>query len=155
MNLDGHSKIRLCKKPHELLVEIDSLKERNKILEQENNFLREQFKLAQSRQFGASSEKSPDQVDWLFNEAEAIADETLAEQENTVAIEDAEAGITSVPAATKKKTGRKPLPADLPRETCIIDVADAEKSALAAMAIYTKSVKKKANNWNTFPPASK
>ncbi len=60
--------------PHELLVEIDSLKECNKILEQENNFLREQFKLAKPRQFGASSEKSPNQLDWLFNEAETIED---------------------------------------------------------------------------------
>jgi hypothetical protein len=45
--------------PQKLLVEIGSLKERNKISEQENNFLREQFKLAQSRQFGTTSEKSP------------------------------------------------------------------------------------------------
>jgi len=57
---------------HKLLVEIDSLKERNKILEQEIRFLREQFKLAQGRQFGRSSEKSPDQLDWLFNLKTAV-----------------------------------------------------------------------------------
>jgi hypothetical protein len=45
--------------PQKLLVEIGSLKERNKFSEQENNFLREQFSLAQSRQFGTTSKKSP------------------------------------------------------------------------------------------------
>lgn len=110
--------------PHELLVEIDSLKERNKILEQENNFLREQFKLAKAWQFGASSEKSPDQFDWLFNEAETIADaEKTATQEDIVT----DAVVTETTAATKKKTGRKPLPKDLPRETRIIDVTAADK----------------------------
>ena len=113
--------------PHELLVEIDSLKERNKILEQENNFLREQFRLAQHRQFGASSERSPAQVDWLFNEAEVIADEIPAESDATITADATEADIESTVNATKKKTGRKPLPADLPRETRLIDLADAEK----------------------------
>lgn len=110
--------------PHELLVEIDSLKERNKILEQENNFLREQFKLAKARQFGASSEKSPDQLDWLFNEAETIADAGNIEVQEGIITD---AVVTETAAATKKKTGRKPLPKDLPRETRIIDVAAADK----------------------------
>ena len=111
--------------PHELLVEIDSLKERNKILEQENNFLREQFKLAKARQFGASSERSPDQFDWLFNEAETIEDaEKIAVQEDIIT----DVAVTeSTPVATKKKNGRKPLPKDLPRETRVIDVAAADK----------------------------
>jgi transposase len=110
---------------HKLLVEIDSLKERNKILEQEIRFLREQFKLAQSRQFGTSSEKSPDQLDWLFNEAEATVDAASEESDAVAATAETENPSTS--AATKKKTGRKPLPADLPRETRLIDIADAEK----------------------------
>ncbi len=113
--------------PHELLVEIDSLKERNKILEQENNFLREQFKLAQQRQFGASSEKSPAQVDWLFNEAEVIADEIPTESDAAITADATEADTTSTATSTKKKTGRKPLPADLPRETRLIDITDAQK----------------------------
>lgn len=111
--------------PHELLVEIDSLKERNKILEQENNFLREQFKLAKARQFGASSEKSPDQFDWLFNEAETIEDVEKIEVQEDINTDVAVTKPTQVP--TKKKTGRKPLPTDLPRETRIIDVAEADK----------------------------
>ena len=112
---------------HKLLVEIDSLKERNKILEQEIRFLREQFKLAQSRQFGTSSEKSPDQLDWLFNEAEVIVDEIPADSDAEITTDATAADITSAATSTKKKTGRKPLPADLPRETRIIDVADTEK----------------------------
>lgn len=110
--------------PHELLVEIDSLKERNKILEQENNFLREQFKLAKARQFGASSEKSPDQFDWLFNEAETIEDAEKTEVQEDIITD---AVVTETTVATQKKTGRKPLPKDLPRETRIIDVAEADK----------------------------
>jgi hypothetical protein len=53
-----------------ILEEHKLLKEKILHLQQESDFFREKFKLAQSRQFGASSEKSPDQVDWLFNEAE-------------------------------------------------------------------------------------
>jgi hypothetical protein len=53
-----------------ILEENKLLKEKILHLQQESDFFREKFKLAQSRQFGASSEKSPDQVDWLFNEAE-------------------------------------------------------------------------------------
>lgn len=113
--------------PHELLVEIDTLKERNKILEQENNFLREQFKLAQHRQFGASSEKFPAQVDWLFNEAEATADAALPESDTAATTDTTETGIASTTAFTKKKIGRKALPADLPRETRLIDIADTQK----------------------------
>ena len=112
---------------HELLAKIDYLLERIRILEEENNFLREQFKLAQHRQFGTSSEKCPAQVDWLFNEAEVIADETPAECEAETTAETTESDTPSTPTATKKKTGRKPLPADLPRETRIIDIADAQK----------------------------
>ncbi|MDZ7925040.1 MAG: hypothetical protein U5M23_13535 [Marinagarivorans sp.] len=49
----------------ELLAEIVLLKERNLQLEQELAFYREQFKLAQAKRFGASSEKSPQQLDLL------------------------------------------------------------------------------------------
>src|SRR5690554_1142998 len=109
---------------HEFLAEIDSLKKRNRLLEEEVAFYREKFKLAQHKQFGASSEKSPDQLDWLFNEAEAIVD-----TENTeVTVETTDVDSTASTAATiTKKTGRKPLPQDLPRETRMIDVAAADK----------------------------
>ena len=97
------------------------------LLQKENDFLREKFKLAQHRQFGTSSEKSPDQIDCLFNEAETTVD--AAEQESDTAVTTAarETDLESTVTSTKKKTGRKPLPADLPRETHLIDLSDAEK----------------------------
>ncbi|HCJ8954580.1 TPA: IS66 family transposase, partial [Escherichia coli] len=55
-----------------ILEENKNLKEKILRLQQENDFFREKFKLAQHKQFGVSSEKSPDQLDWLFNEAETI-----------------------------------------------------------------------------------
>ena len=113
--------------PQLLIDENTKLKEKVILLQKENDFLREKFKLAQHRQFGASSEKSPDQIDWLFNEAEATADAALAESDTAVTAGTTEADITSTATSTKKKTGRKPLPADLPRETRLIDLSDAEK----------------------------
>ena len=110
-----------------LIDENTKLKEKVILLQKENDFLREKFKLAQVRQFGTSSEKSPDQVDWLFNEAEVIADEIPAESDTAITTDATEANIESTSTSTKKKTGRKPLPADLPREMRIIDIADAQK----------------------------
>lgn len=110
-----------------LITENTKLKEKVILLQKENDFLREKFKLAQSRQFGTSSEKSPDQVDWLFNEAEATADEISAESDAAIIAGATETEIASTTASAKKKTGRKPLPTDLPRETRLIDLADAEK----------------------------
>lgn len=107
-----------------ILEENKNLKEKILRLQQENDFFREKFKLAQHKQFGVSSEKSPDQLDWLFNEAETIEDVVLTEKETALATDDTEA---TAQVSTKKKTGRKPLPKDLPRETRIIDVTAADK----------------------------
>lgn len=116
---------------NKILEENKLLKEKVLRLQQENDFFREKFKLAQHRKFGASSEKTPDQLDWLFNEAEVIADEVSIEaplENNTSATDEiAKFDSESTAAPTQKKTGRKPLPADLPRETRLIDLADAEK----------------------------
>ncbi len=65
----------------------------------------EQFRLFQHRQFGASSEKSPNQAD-LFNEAESILD--AVEQSG----DDGKETITY----QRKKPGRKPLSKYIPRE---------------------------------------
>ena len=111
--------------PKLLIDENKKLRELVIQLKNENDFFREKFKLAQHKQFGASSEKSPDQLDWLFNEAEAITDtEPVATEESTPS---AEANTSSGSTAATKKTGRKPLPRDLPRETRIIDIAAADK----------------------------
>lgn len=78
-------------------------------LQQEVDFFREKFKLSQHKQFGtSSSERSPDQFDIWFNEAEATADaepsatEALSSAEESICVdsntEDTSADIT----ATKK-----------------------------------------------------
>jgi transposase len=56
---------------------------RNRELQNQVNWLMEQFKLAKHRQFGASSEKisAPEQTELLFNEAEATLDSTPVEPE--------------------------------------------------------------------------
>ena len=76
--------------------------------------------LAQMKQqrFGSSSEKvSPDQLS-LFDEAEA----SVEEMESI-----AEATTTEVKSHTRKKGGRAPLPADLPREEIIHDLEESDK----------------------------
>ena len=74
----------------------------------------EQFRLAQQRQFGQSSEVRLDQLG-LFNETE----QTLGEEDP-----DAEQETISY---TRNKPKRKPLPKDLPRETIIHDIAESDK----------------------------
>lgn len=81
-------------------------------LKQQYQNILEQFRLAQKKQFGKSSEVSPDQIT-LFNEPEDIAEEMVTEQENI--------------SYTRKKPTRKTLPKDLPRETIIHDIAEADK----------------------------
>jgi len=89
-----------------LAKERDELKERN-------HYLLEQFRLAQQKQFGKSSEAHAGQGE-LFNEAEKIIDELLVEEK----------------VSTQKKTSqpkRQVLPKDLARETIVVDLTDDEK----------------------------
>jgi transposase len=77
-------------------------------LKQRYQAILEQFRLAQQRQFGNSSE-SADQLG-LFNESEAIIEAAADE-----VIEQNKAG------APRRKPTRKPLPRSLPRETIVHD----------------------------------
>jgi transposase len=83
-------------------------------LKQSVQQLLEQFRLAQQKRFGASSE-SHDYQGELFNEAEVIVDEPA---ELTTIDE-------SVPP--KKRAKRKLLPKDLPREVITHDISEADK----------------------------
>jgi transposase len=88
--------------------------ERNELLEQENRWLKSQL-------FGRSSEKTPTEdrppgQQWLFNEAEALV----------VAAASAPETIT-IPAHDRKKRGRRPLAASLPRVEIVHDIADDQK----------------------------
>lgn len=74
-------------------------------------FLEEQFRLAQQKRFGASSEGHPGQGE-LFNEAEA--EHTVEVEQETIEY-------------TRNKAKRQPLPKNLPREVIVHDIADADK----------------------------
>lgn len=83
------------------------------------NTLNEMLRIYRYRQFGNKSEKcSPDQLN-IFNEAD------LPKNINALVEADEEIHIAS--HVRKKSPGRKPLPADLPREQRIHDLKDEEK----------------------------
>jgi hypothetical protein len=75
-------------------------------------YLEEQFRIAQHKQFGQSTEGHPGQGE-LFNEAEALAVESDTQEEAI--------------SYTRKKPTRKPLPKDLPREIIVHHISDEEK----------------------------
>ena len=66
--------------------------------------LREQLNLALARRFGVASEQIPESQLRLFNEAEAGVEMGEAVEESAV----------EVPAHTRRKPGRRPLPESLP-----------------------------------------
>lgn len=73
----------------------------------------EQWRLAQQKQFGKSSEVSPGQGE-LF-------DESITELDNTTELE------TETTSYTRAKPTRKPLPKDLPHERVVLDLPESEK----------------------------
>lgn len=78
----------------------------------------EQWRLAQQKRFGRSSEAYSGQGD-LFNELEeclADSDDEAPEQQETISY------------TRKKRAGRQPLPDELPREQELIDIADEDKT---------------------------
>jgi len=100
----------------ELIQKIDFLRGRVEKVEKENEFLREQLRLLTAQLYGRKSERfsagnNPQLI--LFNEPAA---ETEPEEE-----------IIDIPAHRRAKTGRKPLPENLPRVEIIHDVPEEEK----------------------------
>ena len=97
-----------------VLARAAALDERNRLLEEENRWLKAQL-------FGRSSEKmrpedrNPDQA-WLFNEIESTA-ELIPDAPLTIPI----------PAHERAKRGRKPLAAALPRVEVVHDVSEAQR----------------------------
>lgn len=97
---------------------IQRLVEENQRQSQEIDYLKERIELLVSHIYGKKSERRlpdiPDQISYL----EDPSDEGVA-------------GLpikkVSVPAHTRKKAGRKPLPAELPRVEVIHDIPESEK----------------------------
>ena len=116
--------------PNQLPDDIDALKSlvagqvaRNEQLTTENQryktqilTLQEQLNLALAKRYAASSEKiSPDQV-CMFNEAEAAVESAPDADDEII-----------VPAHTRKKRGRKPLPDNLPRIDVVHELPKSER----------------------------
>jgi len=105
-----------------------------------NQFLEEQFRLAQQKQFGKSAEGLAGQGE-LFNEAEEIAE---TQQEETSA-------ETESISYERTKPKRKPLPPELPRETIIHDLADEEKVCACCQGTLHKIGEDKAEKLEFIP----
>ena len=105
---------------------IEQLKKLAHHYEAENNILREKISLLQAKLFGRKTEKNlkvmedNGQQTLLFNEAE----EYNPPKEE---IEDVIEEEIMVPAHSRKKPGRRPLPEDLPRVDVIHDISEEEK----------------------------
>lgn len=105
---------------------IEALEQRNAALEQQNaeltaklNWYQEQFRLAQQKRFGASSEKThPDQLEMnLFNEAEVLAASAPQEPD-----------LETVTYSRKKQSGGREAKLDhLPLETVCHELPEAER----------------------------
>ncbi len=96
-----------------LPTDVETLQKMVLELQDKNHYLLEQFRIAQQKQFGKSSEAHAGQGE-LFNEVEQIIDEIIIEEK----------------ATTQKKTNqpkRQALPRDLARETVIVDLPAEEK----------------------------
>jgi transposase len=88
------------------------------------DYLQERIRLLQNELFGRKTEQRPPSEDSkqlkLFNEAEVLCSE-VADEDKTAA------KTVEIPAHTRKKPKRKPLPKDLPRVEVIHDLAEEEK----------------------------
>ena len=87
--------------------------------------LEEDLALARLHRFAPRSEKH---VDRLFNEAEQVADEDDAGSATNAIAELPDTGLPSVESVSGKKRGRRPLPANLPRERVEYDLPDDQKA---------------------------
>jgi transposase len=85
------------------------------ILKSKLAWFEEQLRLARHKRFGALSEKHAFQAQ-LFNEVEVLSDQAETEEHEDITYRRA-----------KAKPGRRALPAHLPREEVIHDLADSEK----------------------------
>jgi transposase len=101
-----------------VLARVELLDERNRLLEEENRWLKAQL-FGRSSEKGVREEINPDQA-WLFNEAESLAQ----------AAEAASPSVT-IPAHERKRRGRKKLGAELPRVDVVHDLPESEKVCAA------------------------
>ncbi|OFC69250.1 IS66 family transposase [Alteromonas confluentis] len=92
---------------------IAELEQQLRELNNRYQYLEEQFRIAQQKQFGKSTEGHPGQGE-LFNEAEELTADVETPEQETISY-------------TRNKPKRKPLPEDLPREVIVHDIPDEDK----------------------------
>jgi len=109
----------LSDKNEELSAIIHRLETQNEQLSSRLHIFEEQLKLLRHKRFGKSSERTVPEQRRLFNEAEMISEQSPAQ-------ETAEAEIQTI-TYERKKPGRKPLPADLPRERIEYELPEHEQ----------------------------
>lgn len=106
----------MAKAIKDLSRENEALRQALRARDQHIAVLEEKLRLALHKRFAASSEKVlPGQFN-LFNEAEAISAEAVAEE-----------ATTTIPEHKRKKHGRKPLPDHIPRTRIEHDLPEQEK----------------------------
>lgn len=108
-----------------LLARIAALQAENCKLAERVVKLEEELALARLHRFAPRSEKH---VDRLFNEAEQAADEADADSEEFNVIVLPDTGLPATEGTIGKKRGRRPLPANLPRERVEYDLPDDQKT---------------------------
>ena len=102
-----------------------TLKSVNTTLEQENKLLRERIRLLLAQRYGRRSEVTPLNIPSLFDEAELTAAETpLVEEADDSAAETPKKTTT---VKKRRKRGRRPLPAELPRVEVIHDLPESAR----------------------------
>lgn len=117
MDLDAR---KLSDDPAELKQIIDCLAGNRRRDQERIQYLEEYVRLLKNELFGPKTEKRPvvdDKQLMLFNEAEAAEPAEADKAAETV----------TVPTHSRRKHGRKPLPADLPRVDVIHDLDESEK----------------------------
>lgn len=107
-----------------LIARIIELQFQNQQLKQRIEQLEELFRLAQLKRFAPSSEKLKDRV---FDEAEQIAATEPVDENQDDAFALPDTGLVEVDRAKPAKRGRKPLPADLPRQRIEYDLSEEQK----------------------------
>jgi transposase len=101
-----------------------TLKAENEALAQRISRLEEELALATLHRFAPRSEKRTDR---LFNEAEQSAVEGDGEDIDDDAVDLPDTGLPQAEQAVGKKPGRRPLPANLPRQRVEYDLPDDQK----------------------------
>lgn len=94
--------------------------------EQTITLLEERLRCELIKRFAPKSEQHPGQGE-LFNEAEQLSTQPETELLSESVIKEASQDNTKTDHAPKSRPTRRSLPTDLPRETCLLDISEADK----------------------------